>query len=54
MKKPVTVQQCSTLIDQTLSREQFNINAICLGIKMKDDWKINLDIAYSPLKNSGK
>ena len=54
VKKPLIVQQCNTLIDQSLSTEQFNINAICLQMKMKDDWKINQDIDFSPLKNSGK
>lgn len=54
VKKPLIVQQCSTLIGQSLSTEQFNINVICLQMKMKNDWKINQDIDFSLLKNSGK
>lgn len=54
LKKLLIIRHWSLLIDQSISTEHFNINAICLQMKMKDDRKINQDIDSLPLKSSGK
>lgn len=52
--KKLLIRHWSLLVDQSISTEHFNINAICLQMKMKDDRKINQDTDSSALKNSGK